>query len=155
MGSNAIIRKRSRRNYVLATILLTLASLMGQGVQADSQTQVQRQCASSEPLVIQGRVTRIVDALVSVKTPDGYPGEGGAHPLFVAAGPTFSVDITGARLLLPDGKHVDKRSLVVGDHVLMVLSSSHSGSPQSSSLTQTYSACIVERTVESDKITTH
>jgi hypothetical protein len=158
VGPNAIIRKRSRTIYLLlaATVLLTaLASVKGQGVQADSQTQAHRQCSSSEAIVIQGRVTKIVDALVSVKTPDGYPGEGGGHPLFVVAGPTFSVDITGARLLLPDGKRVDRRSLVVGDRVLMVLSGSDSGSPQSSSLTQTYFACIVERIVQSDKVTTH
>ena len=158
VGPIAIIRKRSRRIYVLlaATMLLTaLAGVKGQGVQADSQTQVHRQCGSSEPIAIQGRVTKIVDALVSVKTPDGYPGEGGGYPLFVAAGPTFSVDITGARLLLPDGKRVDRQSLVVGDRVLMVLSGSDSGSSQSSSPTQTYFACIVERVVQSDKITTH
>jgi hypothetical protein len=158
VGPNAIIRKRSRENYVLlaATMLLTaLASVKGQGVQADSKTQVHRQSASSDLLVIQGRVTKIVDALVSVKTPDGYPGEGGGHPLFVVAGPTFSVDITGARLLLPDGKQSDRRSLVVGDRVLMVLSRSDSGSHPSSSVTQTYFAFIVERIVQSDKITTH
>jgi hypothetical protein len=158
VGPNAIIRKRSRTIYLLlaATVLLTaLASVKGQGVQADSQTQAHRQCSSSEAIVIQGRVTKIVDALVSVKTPDGYPGEGGGHPLFVVAGPTFSVDITGARLLLPDGKQSDRRSLVVVDRVLMVLSRSDSGSHPSSSVTQTYFAFIVERIVQSDKITTH
>jgi hypothetical protein len=158
VGCDAIIRKRSRKNCVLlaATVLLAaLATVKGEGVQAGSQTQVQRQCAPSDLLVIQGRVTNIVDALVSVKTPDGYPGERGGHPLFVVAGATFSVDITRARLLLPDGKQADRTSLVVGDRVLMVLSGPDSGSPQSGSLTHAYFACIVERIAQSDKITTH
>ena len=123
MEPNTKVRRRSRTAYVLlaATMLLTtLGSMNAREARADSQTQVDRQPASFGPLVIQGRITAIQGALVTVKTPDGYPGEPGIHAQFVTVGPTFKVDVSRARLLLPDGKQADKVPLAVGDRVLMV-----------------------------------
>lgn len=161
MGPNAIIRRRSRKIYALlaATMLLmALGSVQGHEARADSQTQVQRQPASSELLVIQGRITGIQGALVTVKTPDGYPGGPGVHAQFVIAGPAFRVDVSRARVLSPDGKQADKLPLAVGDRVLMVLSGPDSESPAPASprnVNQTYFASIIERIVQSDTIATH
>ena len=152
---NMIIGKlaRGRRMYaaLAAGILLTgLGSVKGREVRTDSQTQP----ASSGPLVIQGRITGIEGTLVTVKTPDGYPGKPGVHAQFVIAGPAFKVDTSGARVLLPDGKQADKLPLVVGDHVLMVLSGPDPRSP-ARNVNQIYFASIIERIVESDRIITH
>ncbi|MGB8771457.1 MAG: hypothetical protein WCC92_17715 [Candidatus Korobacteraceae bacterium] len=161
MEPNTKVRRRSRTAYVLlaATMLLTtLGSMNAREARADSQTQVDRQPASFGPLVIQGRITAIQGALVTVKTPDGYPGGPGIHAQFVTVGPTFKVDVSRARLLLPDGKQADKVPLAVGDRVLMVLSGPGSESPAPGSpqnVNQTYFASIIERVVSSDKIITH
>ena len=136
-------------------LFTALYSVMGRAVRADSQNQVDRQPASPEPLVIQGRITGIQGAVVTVKTPDGYPGGPGGHAQFVIAGPTFRVDVSRARVLLPDGKETDKLPLAVGDRVLMVLTVPESRSPEPSIVSRTYSASIVERVVQGDKITTH
>lgn len=135
-------------------LFTALYSVMGRAVRADSQNQVDRQPASPEPLVIQGRITGIQGAVVTVKTPDGYPGGPGGHAQFVIAGPTFRVDVSRARVLLPDGKETDKLPLAVGDRVLMVLTVPVR-SPEPSIVSRTYSASIVERVVQGDKITTH
>jgi len=156
-----MIRKRSRRIYAplaASMLLMGFGSVKGREVRANSQTQAHRQPASSEPIVIQGRITGIQGALVTVKTPDGYPGGPGVHAQFVIAGPTFKVDISRARVLLPDGKQVDRLPLAVGDRVLMVLSGPDSESPapgSSRNVNQTYSASIIERVVQSDTIITH
>ena len=130
-----------------AIILLT-----GRGVLARPQDQVDRQRASPELLVVQGRITGIQDTLVTIKLPDGYPGA--SHAQFVTAGPIFRVDITRARILLPDGKQADKLPLAVGDRVLMVLTGPDSGSEEPR-VSATYSASIVERVLQGDKIITH
>lgn len=158
---NAISRRRSRDTYVplvASMLLVVLSSVKGREVPADSQTQVNRQPVSSDPLVIQGRITAIQGALVTVKTPDGYPGGPGMHAQFVTAGPTFRVDVSRARVLLPDGKQADELPLAVGDRVLMVLPEPGSGSPEPSSpgnIIRTYFASIIERIANSDKIITH
>lgn len=116
------------------------------------------QPGSSESLVIQGGITDIQGDLVTVKTPNGYPGRTGGHAQFVTAGPTFKVDVSRARVLLPDGKQADKVPLAVGDRVLMVLSGPTSGSPapvNPGNISQTYFASVIERIVQSDKMTTH
>ena len=59
VGTNAIIGRRRLKIYVLrgAIMLLpALYSVTGREVRADSQNQVDRQPASSEPLVILGRI---------------------------------------------------------------------------------------------------
>jgi hypothetical protein len=93
--------------------------------------------------------------LVTVKTPDGYPGGPGGHAQFVIAGPTFRVDVSRARVLLPDGRQADKVPLAVGDRVLMVLTGPDPGPPVPGSGSHTYYASIVERVIQSDKIVTH
>jgi len=93
-----------------------------------------------------------------VKTPDGYPGGPGIHAQFVIGGPTFKVDVSRARVLLPDGMMVDTRPLAVGDRVLMVLSGPGSASPAPSgpgSINRTYFASTIERIADTDKVTTH
>jgi hypothetical protein len=159
--TNSTIRTPGRKIYALlaATILLTaLGSLNVRQAQAGSQNQAQPQPASSEPLVIQGRITEIAGAIVTVKTPDGFPGGPGMHAQFVIAGPTFKVDVSRARVLLPDGRQEDRQPLAVGDRVLMILNQPDSGSTapaNSRNAAQTYSASIVERIVQGDRVVTH
>jgi hypothetical protein len=159
VGLNPILGWRSRKTYRLAgaiLLLLTLYSGGGREVQARSQSQMQRQQpASSEPFVIQGRITGVQGTLVTVKLPDGYPGGQGSHAQFVTAGPTFRVDVSHARVLLPDGRQADKLPLAVGDRVLMVLTPPDSASAEPGSLGPSYSASVVERVVQGDRVVTH
>ena len=160
MGSNTITRNRSRKIYMLlvsAALLTAPGSMKGREVQADSQTQLRRQPDSAGPLVIQGRITGIQGTLLTVKTPDGYPGGSGGHAQFVTAGPAFVVEVSRARVLLPDGKQVDKRPLVVGDRVVIVLSPPDAQSPLPSpaNVSQAFIASIIERIAQSDTTTTH
>ena len=156
MRFNAITGRPSRKISLLLGVvpLAVLFSVMGHEVRANSQNQVHRQPAPSELLVIQGRITGIQGTLLTVKVPNGYPGESGGHAQFVTAGPIFRVDVSHARVLLPDGKQPDKLPFVIGDHVLMVLTGANSGS-EPGSVSPTYSASIVERVVQGDKIVTH
>jgi len=127
------------------------------GLRAESQSQVD-QPASSELLVIQGRITAIQGALVTVKTPDGYPGGPGGHAQYVLRGATYRVNVSHARIMLPDGKQADRLPLAVGDRVLVILSAPEAESTGSGSLPNvnlTYPASVIERLVESDRIVTH
>jgi hypothetical protein len=153
---------RSQKVYPLlaALMLLTLLSVLkSREVRADSQKQAHQTPVSSEPLVIQGTVTGIQGPLVTVKSPNAYPGGQGVHAQFVTAGPTFKVDISRARVLLPDGRQVDTQPLAVGDRVLMVLRGPDSEGPvplgKLANVDRTYEASIIERIVYSDKIVTH
>jgi hypothetical protein len=158
---DATIRRRSRKICALlagSMLLMVLGSVQGREGLADSQTQAYPQPVTSEPLVIQGRITMIQGALVTVKTPDGYPGGPGIHAHVVIAGPVFEVDVSRARVLLPDGRRADALPLTVGDHVLMVLSAPDSGSTVPGgpgNENQTYFASSIERIVSGDKIITH
>lgn len=154
MGRNITVSTCSRKGseVVLATMLLTALFSTACARARASQLRAEQQPTSS---VIQGRITEIQGSLVMVKTPDGYPGGPGVHAQFVTAGPTFRIDVSGARLLLPDGRRADKVPLAVGDHVVAVLTGPNSGSPLPGSASQTYSASIVERVVKGDKIVTH
>lgn len=145
--------QRPKISALLAATILLFAhrSAAGLGAQANLQLQVERQSSS---LVIQGRITKIQGDLVTVKTPDGYPGGPGVHAQFVTAGRTFSVDVSRARILLPDGSQVDKVPLAVGDRVLVVLTG-EGYAPAPGNINHTYSAAIVERLALSDKIVTH
>lgn len=157
MGPDTNIGTRCRKICIVLGLTLLLTALDGvtvREVRANPQNQADRRSTSSELLVIQGRITGIQGTLLTVKAPNGYPGEKGGHGQFVTAGPTFRVDISHARVLLPDGKQADKLPLVTGDHVLMVLTGANPGSTQPG-VSQTYSALIVERVVQGDKIITH
>ena len=157
MGPNAITGKHNGKTYVLvrAVVLLTfLYSVTGREVRASPQNHVERQPAS-EPVVIQGRITGIQGTLVTVKLPDGFPARAGGHPQFVTSGPILRVDVSRARILLPDGRQIDKQPLSVGDHVIMVLTGPDVAPAETRSVSPTYSASIVERVLQGDKITTH
>ena len=158
MGFNPSVGSHSGKIHLFlaGTVLLAgLPCLTGHEVQAASQSQVDRQPAPSELLVIQGRITAIQGTVVTVKLPNGYPGEKGGHAQFVTAGPIFRVDVSHARVLLPDGKQADKLPLVIGDHVLMVLTGPGAGPPEPGQVGPMYSASIVERVLQTDKIITH
>jgi len=153
-----MVMGRSRKIYGTSILLVALGSWNCGGVSAGPQTQMSREPASSEPLVIQGRITTMQGSVVTVKTPDGYPGGPGIHAQVVVAGPTFRVDISRARVLLPDGKQADAAPLAVGNRVVMVLSGPTSGSPAPNgpgNVSQIFFASIVERIVDSDKMVTH
>jgi len=158
VGHNATIRSRGRNicAWQLATALvIVVGSMKGPAVRAGSQDQSLSEPALSEPLVIQGRITAIEGALVTVKTPDAYPGARGGHAQYVAAGPAFRVDVSRARVLLPDGRRADKAPLAVGDRVVVVLTGPDLSPPGPGAVNQTYSASIVEHLTQSDKIVTH
>jgi hypothetical protein len=161
VGPDAILRKRSRKIYALlaaAMLLTTLPGVAGSELPRGSQGQVQQQPPSADPFVIQGRITGIQGNVMTVKTPNGYPGGPGGHPQFVTAGPSFRIDVSRARVLFPDGRQVDPRPLAAGDRVLIVLTAPNPGSPANSSprdTNQIYAASIIERIVQSDNITTH
>jgi hypothetical protein len=99
--------------------------------------------------VIQGRITAIDGSVVTVKTPDGFPGGPGIHAQFVMRGPEFRVDISACRILHPDGKEDDKQPLAVGERVVAVLLQAGATSGG------TVAAAIVERVSTSDRVTTH
>ena len=154
------MRTRNLSASLAAGLLLAtaLSVAKAQEVSRDYRAPVHRESDSGAPLVIQGRITSIEGALLTVKTPDGYPRGPGGHPEFVLAGSTFKADVSRARVLLPDGRRADTQQLAVGDRVLIVLSSSHSGSPEpnfSVNIKRIYTASIVERLVVGDKVITH
>jgi hypothetical protein len=143
-----------------ALMLLSVLSLLKtREARADSQKQEHQAPVSSDSLVIQGTVIAIEGALVTVKSPNAYPGGPGVHAQFVTAGPTFKADIARARILLPDGKQVDAQPLAVGDRVLMVVRGPDSEAPvplgKIANVNRSYVASTIERIVCSDKIVTH
>jgi hypothetical protein len=153
MTVSACSRKVSE--LLVATMLLAALFSTACARARASQLRVEQPPTSSVPLVIQGRITEIQGSLATVKTPDGYPGGPGVHAQFVTAGPTFRIDVSGARLLLPDGRQADKVPLAVGDRVVAVLTGPNSGSPLRGGARQTYFASVVERVIKGDKIVTH
>ena len=154
-------RTRTREANALqaaSMLLMVLCGVKAQGGSAGSQKQAQPKPEASALLVIQGRITSINGALVTVKTPDAYPGGGpGSHAQFVLRGATFQVDVSRARVLLPDGRGTDSGPLAVGDRVLMVLTAPDSRPIAPNvpvNVNQTYFATIVER-IAVDKVITH
>jgi hypothetical protein len=153
MRSNPAAERRNATIFVLLMLsMLTMA--WGGGEAREIPTAASSQPGCPECLVIQGRITAIEGAFVTVKTPDGFPGGPGVHAQFVKAGPTMRADVSHAQVLLPDGTQPDTRPLAVGDRVLMVLN----GPPAAvapDAAAHVYRACVLERVVESDKIVTH
>lgn len=155
---NPTIRGHSRGIYAVLGVTIFLSALsgvMGHEARANPQTQTQPESAASEPLVIQGRIATIEGAVITVKTPEGFPGARGVHAQYVTAGPTFRIDISRARVLLPDGRQVDKVPLAVGDRVLVLLTGQDLSPQGPGSANRTYFASVVERIVQGDKIVTH
>jgi hypothetical protein len=161
VGADTLVRRRSRGSHPLLAplmLVIVLGGLWGREVRANGQGQLPGPSVSSESLVIQGRITGMEGVLTTVKTPDGYPGGPGGHAQFVTVGPSFRVDISRARVLLPDGRQTDKSPLTVGDRVLMVLSTPDSASSAPAGPTNAnpiYFASTIERVVQSDKIVNH
>lgn len=113
---------------------------------------------SSAFRVIQGRITEVSGAHITIKTPDGYPGGPGIHAHFVTSGPTLVVDIVQGRVLLPDGEQADAQPLEPGDRVVMLLREPEPESgatPAPGTGKPLYHALIVERIAMSDRIVTH
>jgi hypothetical protein len=154
---NAVTRTPVGTSILLATIVPLIVAYIATATVLSAQTGAQPKIASCAPVVIQGRVTAVEGTLVTLKTPDAYPGGTGIRPQFVIAGLSFKIDISHARLLWPDGKQVDTRPLAVGDRVLMVLSGPTPGSlvPGNATLKETYFATVVERLLASNNVITH
>lgn len=143
-------------------MLLCASGLNARGTPQERATGTQREHRKQPAAcdrVIQGRIIAMEGDIFTVKTPDAYPGrEEGVHAQVVVAGPKFKVDISRARILLPDGRESDERPLAVGDSVLMLLSDANQGPPGPRgplSDTQVFHASTIERLVASDKIITH
>jgi hypothetical protein len=122
-----------RAPFVVATIFLCTGGLSARGLPQSRATglpQEQRKPPNAcEMFVIQGRITAMEGYQVTVKAPDAFPGGVGIHPQFVIEGPDLKVDVSHARMLLPDGWQPDRRPLAVGDRVLMVLIRPHKRPP--------------------------
>jgi hypothetical protein len=104
--------------------------------------------------VIQGRITAIEGNVLTVKTPDSFPGGGpGMHAQFVMRGPEMRVDISAGRVLHPDGKQEDKQPMAVGERVVVVFRETAGAGAETESAVRP--AAIVERVSTSDRVTTH
>lgn len=159
MEATAEVRPHARIAVLLTVTLLvtSLGTTQDRGKHGNSEPNRNRKSDAPEVTVVQGRVAAIEGALITVKMPDDYPGGPGGHAQFVTAGPTYRVDISRARFLLPDGKREDKKPLAVGDRVLLVLTGHVSIQPVPGNLNvgPPYLASVVERVVQSDTIATH
>lgn len=159
MEATAEVRPHARIAVLLTVTLLvtSLGTTQDRGKHGNSEPNRNRKSDAPEVTVVQGRVAAIEGALITVKMPDDYPGGPGGHAQFVTAGPTYRVDISRARFLLPDGKREDKKPLAVGDRVLLVLTGPVSIQPVPGNLNvgPPYLASVVERVVQSDTIATH
>ena len=134
-------------------VLLLLSGAAGRNVPA-AQTEVQPKNDLSAPLVVQGRVIATeINGLVTLKTPDVYPGGKGLRPQWVMSGPRFKIDVSHARMFYPDGRRADKRPLAVGDRVVVVLKEPNGEPSTPGALELIYSASIVERLVAGDRVT--
>jgi hypothetical protein len=139
----------------LLTVLAALMLLAGR-VAGGKAGQEKSAPASSVFLLIQGRIVAMHGAVLSVKTPDDYPGTGpDVHAQVVVRGPVYEVDISGARLLLPDGRRTDTLPLALGERVVMILNDAGAVQPPRPGVRQAYRAAVVERLAASDKITGH
>ena len=143
---------------LVAVLIMVLFAQILSG-EAQPKSQARSGNSPSEGTVIQGRITAMSGNIATVKIPDQYPGGPGIHAQVVIAGPALRVNVSQARILLADGKQLDKSPLAVGDHVLMVIN----GAPDSGPIPlnaprrapDVCSASIVERIVQSDRMVTH
>jgi hypothetical protein len=142
---------RGRGDFLKLLAMAMVAAVAGREGNAEAQAKDANAPAGdcSGLRVIQGRITAIDGSVVTVKTPDGFPGGPGIHAQFVMRGPEFRVDISVSKILLPDGKEDDKQPLAVGERVVAVLTQAGEAGGA------TVSAAIVERVSTSDRVTTH
>jgi hypothetical protein len=144
---------RGRGEFLKLLAMAMIAAVAGRAGGAEAQAQDAGDAGApagdcSGLRVIQGRITAIDGSVVTVKTPDGYPGGPGVHAQFVLRGPEFRVDISASRILLPDGKQDDRQPLAVGERVVAVLSQTKASGAAAP-------AAIVERVSASDRVATH
>jgi hypothetical protein len=154
MARNTTVRRGPNALIERAALAILLA-LLSAVVTIPAKTQTVSEARPAEFRLVQGRITEISGSVVTLKMPDGYPGATGPHPQFVTAGPTLKVDVSHARFLLPDGEQPDKVPLSVGDRVVMIVSAHGSQATTERHATTTYSASIIERVAQSDKMVTH
>lgn len=149
-------RTLKRSTYLTLILFLTVRCAYTQN-NTGSLKAPPRKPAFRTTLVIQGQITAIEGDVVTVKTPDAYPGTAkGIHAQFATRGASFKADVSRARLLLPDGTQPDPQPLAVGEHVVMVLCGPPSSpAPEPFDAQQKYVAKIIERLLTNDKIITH
>ena len=156
--------QRRRSRFSLGTVGLLLAGVSWLNAQVASPSADKRATGNSVSprcWVIQGRITAVERTVLTVKTPDSYPGRGGVRAQLVVAGLTLKVDASRARVLLPDGRRPDTAPLAVGDRVLIVMSAVDLKSSQKGfkgipgEEDQTYDALTIERLWIGDKSQTH
>ncbi len=154
MGSGAV---RSRRGQLLGLLAAGMVTALAAspGDRADAQEKPAGAPADdcSGLRVIQGRITAIDGSVLTVKTPDGYPGGPGIHAQFVMRGPEFRVDISASRVLQPDGRQDDRQPLAVGERVVVAFQEPSAASAETVSAAR--AAAIVERVSTSDRVITH
>lgn len=108
-----------------------------------------QQTTNSGVRVVQGRITQIRNGMITLKTPNGGPGNSpGLHAKFIVAGATLTIDISHANVFQADGQTPDATPLTAGDRVLVLFT------PLASDPT-TLSASIVERLALGDTVATH
>lgn len=170
-------RLRSRREHFLRLLAMgMLAAMAGgrgrtqtlAGAQAAPQAESQEgpKGATNEPgagapkddcaglRVIQGRIAAIEGSVLTVKTPDRFPGGGpGMHAQFVMRGAEMRVDLSAGRVLHPDGKQEDRQPLAVGERVVVVFRETAAAGAEAENAVHT--AAVVERVSTSDKVETH
>jgi len=150
MQSSAVRSRRGQFLWLLAGgIVAGVAASGGKETAAQEGTGAATSDDCSGLRVIQGRITAIDGNLLTVKTPDGFPGGPGIHAQFVTRGPEFRVDISAGRVLQPDGKQEDRQPLQAGERVVVVLTQAGEASGA------TVAAAVVERVSTSDRVTTH
>lgn len=103
----------SKSSSLLAGAMLVAGSVVPLTTLAQSDVVNVPVTDTAPLLVIQGKVTAIRGTVVTVKTPDTR-----TSPAVIIAGPTFSVDISGATFQSASGKSITPPpALVVGDAV--------------------------------------
>lgn len=148
------------RSMGLVLLLASVCVAFAQRVPA-APKQAKTTSEQCVPLVIQGRITAVSGNVITLKTPDDYPGTGGIHSQAVGLGPTYRADVSHGHVLLPDGRRPDTRPLAVGEYVLVVLkigSSSPSAAPsfgRQGTTEQMYSAMIIERLAGAERFIGH
>jgi hypothetical protein len=139
------------RGYFLKLLAAAMVGAMAASGEKEAGAQVPAgDC--SDLRVIQGRITAIEGSVLTVKTPDGFPGGPGVHAQFVTRGPSFRINLAACRILHPDGQQDDRQPLAVGERVVVVFNQAQPGAEAGGT---TYAAAVVERVSTSDRVVTH
>jgi hypothetical protein len=159
MRASGMIRSR-REQFLQLLAVGVLAAVAGGGKEGGAQEGSGAAPADARPgwcvadlRMVQGRVTAIDGNLLTVKTPDGYPGGPGIHAQFVTRGPEFRVDISAGRVLEPDGRQDDRQPLAVGERVVVLFREPSAASAETTNAP--LAAVMVERVSTSDRVVTH